>query len=116
MGASYPWYLLADSREGQIKESEITHNAPSSKPVHGILRHGFVYRRSAYITSGVVANNAEIDVIWGKWQAKLEPLRQSLNNALKKSWHEWEIPREAEAKESRHNKLSDSWCELLRWW
>ena len=34
-------------------------------------------------------------MIWEKWQAKLEPLRATLNAALGKSWEEWEIPREA---------------------
>ena len=29
MGARYPWYLLADSREGQRKEAEIARRAPS---------------------------------------------------------------------------------------
>jgi hypothetical protein len=96
MGARYPFYLLADSREGQIKEAETTRTAPSSQPVHGNIRHGFVYRRSTYITSSVIANNAEIDVIWDKWRAVLEPLREKLNAALKKQWQEWEIPREAD--------------------
>jgi adenine-specific DNA-methyltransferase len=45
MGARYPYYLLADSRDGQIKEAEITHTAPNTKPVHGNIRHGFVYER-----------------------------------------------------------------------
>ncbi len=40
------------------------------------------------------ANNAEIDVIWDEWQAKLEPLREQLNEALGTNWQEWEIPRE----------------------
>ena len=31
MGARYPFYLLADSREGQLKEAEITRSAPSSQ-------------------------------------------------------------------------------------
>jgi adenine-specific DNA-methyltransferase len=31
MGARYPFYLLADSREGQIKEAEVTRTAPSSR-------------------------------------------------------------------------------------
>jgi hypothetical protein len=35
MGARYPFYLLADSREGQIKEAEVTRTAPSSQPVQG---------------------------------------------------------------------------------
>ncbi len=98
MGARYPFYLLADSREGQIKEAEVTRTAPSSQPVQGNIRHGFVYERVPHITLKSIANNAEIDVIWEKWQATLEPLREKLNAALKQSWQEWEIPREADAK------------------
>ena len=35
-----------------------------------------------HITLKSIANNAEIDVIWDKWQAELEPLREKLNAAL----------------------------------
>lgn len=97
MGARYPFYLLADSREGQLKEAEVTRTTPSSQPVRGNIRHGFVYERVPHIMLSSVAKNAEIDVIWDQWQAKLEPLREKLNAALKKSWQEWEIPREVEA-------------------
>ncbi len=96
MGARYPFYLLADSREGQIKEAEITRTAPSSQPVRDNIRHGFVYERVPHIMLSSIANNAEIDVIWDKSQAVLEPLREKLNAALKKQWQEWEIPREAD--------------------
>jgi adenine-specific DNA-methyltransferase len=96
MGARYPFYLLADSREGQLKEAEVTRTAPSSQPVQGNIRHGFVYERVSHIMLGSIANNAEIDVIWDQWQATLEPLREKLNAALKKTWQEWEIPRDAE--------------------
>ena len=48
-----------------------------------------------HITLKSIANNAEIDVIWEKWQTTLEPLRASLNAALGKAWEEWEVPREA---------------------
>ena len=96
MGTRYPFYLLADSHEGQVKEAEITRTAPSSQPVRGNIRHGFVYERVPHITLKSIANNAEIDVIWEKWQVVLEPLRESLNAAFKKQWQEWEIPREAE--------------------
>jgi adenine-specific DNA-methyltransferase len=96
MGARYPFYVLADSREGQIKEGEVTHSAPSMKPVRSDIRHGFVYERVPHITLKSIANDAEIDVIWDKWQAKLEPMRAELNNLLKKHWAEWEIPRESE--------------------
>ena len=94
MGARYPFYLLADSREGQIKEAEVTRTAPSTQPVQGNIRHGFVYERVPHITLKSIANNAEIDVIWDKWQATLEPLREQLNAALNQNWQEWEVPRE----------------------
>ena len=96
MSARYPFYLLSDSRDGQIKEAEITRTAPSTQPTYGNIRHGFVYERVTHITLKSIANNAEIDVIWENWQNTLEPLREQLNAALKKSWQEWEIPREPE--------------------
>jgi len=96
MGARYPFYLLADSRDGQLKEGEVTRTAPSSQPVGGNIRHGFVYERVPHIKLKSIANNTEIDVIWDKWQAELEPLREKLNAALKQQWPEWEIPREAD--------------------
>ncbi len=76
MGARYAFYMLADSREGQLKEAEVTRTAPSSQAVRGNIRQGFVYERVPHITLGSIANNAEIDVIWGRWQALLEPLRE----------------------------------------
>ncbi len=96
MGARYPYYLLADSREGQLKEAEISRTAPSSQPTYGRVRQGFVYERVPHITLKSIANNAEIDVIWEKWQGRLEPLREKLNTTLKQQWQEWEIPRDAD--------------------
>ena len=49
-----------------------------------------------HITLKSIANNAEIDVIWEKWQAVQEPLRETLNAALKKQWQEWDVQREAD--------------------
>ena len=95
MGARYPWYLLADSPEGQRKEAEITQRAPSEAPTGGDIRQGFVYERVPHITLKSIANNAEIDVIWETWQESLVPLRARLNAALGTAWEEWEIPREA---------------------
>jgi len=94
MGARYPYYLLADSPEGQQKEAEVTRSVPSEAPTRGDIRQGFVYERVPHITLKSIANNAEIDVIWEKSQETLEPLREQLNSALGKSWEEWEIPRE----------------------
>jgi adenine-specific DNA-methyltransferase len=111
MGARFPYYLLDDSREGQLKEAEVTGTAPSSHPVHGSIRQGFVYERVPHITLKSIANNAEIDVIWDKWQAKMEPLRVALSEALKERLQEWEIPREADAKwpDTAKNLHADWW-------
>jgi adenine-specific DNA-methyltransferase len=98
MGARYPYYLLADSREGQLKEAEVTRTTPSTQSVYGNIRLGFVYERVPHITLKSIANNAEIDVIWENWQTQLEPLRERLNRDLKQNWQEWEIPREANPK------------------
>ena len=48
-----------------------------------------------HITLKSIANNAEIDVIWERFQPKLETLRETLNELLSEAWEEWEIPREA---------------------
>ncbi len=115
MGARYPFYLLADSREGQMKEAEVTRTAPSGRATHGNIRHGFVYERVPHITLKSIANNAEIDVIWDKWQQTLEPLREQLNAALKKTWQEWEVPREAS--DTNSAKWSDAAKKLhADWW
>ena len=112
MGARYPYYLLADSRDGQMKEAGVTRSAPSSQPVRGDIRHGFVYERVPHIMLSSISNNVEIDVIWDQWQTKLEPLREKLNAALKKTWQEWEIPRDVEAKSSdAAKKLHADWWQ-----
>ena len=96
MGARYPWYLLADSPEGQRKEGEITRRAPSEAPTGGDIRQGFVYERVPHITLKSIANNAEIDVIWEKWEERLAPLRGqlSVDSGQSKTLEEWEVPRE----------------------
>ena len=92
MGARYPYYLLADSREGQLKEAEVTRSPPSSAPVRGDIRLGFVNERVPHITLKSIANNLELDVIWEKRYAAIESLRQQLNSALRKNLEEWQIP------------------------
>jgi adenine-specific DNA-methyltransferase len=75
------------------------------------IRHGFVYERVPHITLKSIAHNSEIDVIWEQAQAVLEPLREKLNNALKKQWENWEVPLE----------VDKTWPEQARrlhtdWW
>lgn len=98
MGARYPYYLLADSKDGQQKEAELSQTEPSFAPTYGDIRQGFVYERVPHITLKSIANNTEIDVIWEKHHKTLEPLREKLNRTLNKQWEEWEIPREADEK------------------
>lgn len=114
MGAKYPFYLLADSKEGQEKEAELTRRTPSTQPTYGNLRHGFVCDRVPHITLKSIANNAEIDIIWENYEEQLAPLRAKLTNQLPESWlddfratqsydievppeiQEWEVPRHPE--------------------
>ncbi len=120
MGARYPYYLLADSREGQLKESEISRKEPSTAPTRGDIRQGFVYERVPHVTLKSIANNAEIDVIWEKWQEKLEPVRVQLNALLGKKWEEWEVPRDFSAviPEKGGNQKTIKEAESLhaQWW
>ena len=112
MGARYPYYLLADTPEGQRKTAEITRSTLSTQTTHGNLRHGFVYQRVPHITLKSIANNSEIDVIWERYQEKLEPLREKINEALGVDWQEWEMPREltteAQSTQSLSKELRDS--------
>ncbi len=113
MGARYPFYILADSRDGQLKEAEINRIAPSEKPTFTSIRQGFVYDRVPHVTLKSIANNTEIDVIWEKYQVQLEPLLKQLNDELDHEWKEWEIPRETDAKwPDKSKKLHAKWWEL----
>ena len=112
MGARYPYYLLADSRDGQIKEAALTRKASSEARTYRDIRQGFVYERVPHVTLKSIANNAEIDVIWENFQETLEPLRQELNAALSTSYEEWEIPRDAdEAWPEEDRKTHADWWE-----
>ena len=112
MGARYSYYLLSDSLDGQLKEAEVEQKTPSGSPTYNDIRQGFVYERVPHITLKSIANNAEIDVIWEKFQRALEPLREKLNAALNETWQEWEIPRAADAKWSdAARKLHADWWQ-----
>ena len=113
MGARYLFYLLKDSRDGQIKEAEIGRIIPSTEPTYGNIRQGFVYERVPHVTLKSIANNAEIDVIYDAYQEKMEPVRAQLNKAVKKTWEEWQIPHEAEEGWSSEAKdLHAQWWQL----
>jgi adenine-specific DNA-methyltransferase len=113
MGARYPYYLLADSRAGQLKEAEITRNSPPEDLTHGNVRQGFVLERVSHVTLKSIANNSGIDVIWERFHETLEELREQLNAILKQRWEEWKIPREADDKwPDKAKKLHAEWWDL----
>jgi len=113
MGARYSYYLLKDSREGQLKEAELSRTLPPNDPTYGNIRQGFVYERVPHIMLKDIANNAEIDVIHDTFQEKMEPVRAQLNKMVMKTWEEWEIPREAETGWSAEAKsLHEQWWQL----
>lgn len=94
MAARYPWYLLADSKEGRAKETELTRRPPPELPVRGDIRQGFVYERVPHITLKSIANNPQIDEIWERWQSTLHSTLEALNYATGEQWQEWQVPRE----------------------
>ena len=111
MAAKYPYYFLADSREGRTKEQDVSGKIQPNTPTRNDVRHGFIYERAPHVTLKSIANNAEIDVLWEEAQTTLEPLRARLNAQLGETWEEWQIPREAGAE----------WPEAARqvhaaWW
>lgn len=111
MAARYPWYLLADSREGRAKETALTQRPQPDTPIRNDIRQGFVYERVPHITLKSIASNPLIDDIWEKWQAVLEPRRAELNQLVGKDWQEWEVPPEPDR----------SWSDNVRgvhkaWW
>jgi adenine-specific DNA-methyltransferase len=111
MAARYPSCLLQDSAEGARKEGQITGRPARNGPFGHSIRQGFVYQRASHITSGAIARNSEIDVIWDKWQPVLGPLLGRLNEALDWASEEWEVPRKPE----------DDWLVKARelhaqWW
>jgi adenine-specific DNA-methyltransferase len=60
MGARFPYYLLADTKEGRAKESEPSPSPLPPGETHGDIRHGFVYERVQHVTLKSIANNPDI--------------------------------------------------------
>lgn len=60
MSARYPWFLLADSPEGQRKEAEITGKVAPTYKTEADVKKGFVYKRVPHVTLKSIANNPDI--------------------------------------------------------
>ena len=94
MAAKFPYYLLADSPDGLKKESELAGKLPPDIKTGGDIKRGFVTKRVPHVTLKAIANNEEIDSIHAEFAPKSEQALAALNKAAKKSWQEWEVPRE----------------------
>ena len=99
MGARYPYYLLVDSPQGQLKAAEQSRKVPSETSTYGDIRQGFVYELVPHITLKSIVNNVEVDVIFERMQPHVEASLASLNQALggpaANDFLEWEVPRDA---------------------
>ena len=122
MEGKYPYYLLADSPAGVMKEATLTNdlNHAVNAETSGDIKKGFVYKRVPHTTLKSIANNPEIDDIHAKWQAQLEPLRAEINKLTGKNWEEWEIPRpestlpKAADESTKCQETIEKWWELRR--
>jgi adenine-specific DNA-methyltransferase len=102
MTAKYPYYLLADSPEGQKKEAELLGLSGlirpdgTRPPTAGDVRKGFVYPRVPHVTLKSIANNEEIDAIQARYETQLVPLLETISKHTGRRLAEWEIPRQVD--------------------
>ena len=118
MEAKYPYYLLADSPEGVMKEAELANdpNRAGNAKTSGDIKKGFVYERVPHITLKSIANNPEIDDIHAKWQEHFKPLRAEINSLAGENWEEWEIPHLESANHSLANESAKYQAAIENWW
>ena len=110
MGARYPYYMLKDTREGQLKEAAETGKAPSTAETFGRIRQGFVYERLPHIKLSTIANNTQIDDIWDEFKGEMDAVRVKLGK-----FEEWEVPRpESDEAKKLDKKTLEKWWELRK--
>lgn len=93
MGAKYPFYYLADSHDGNIKEAEISSKPPSNRTLTNNIKYGFVYERHPHVMSSVIANNNEIDAIVEKYKVSIEKCLNDFEAIVGKRFFEWDFPK-----------------------
>jgi adenine-specific DNA-methyltransferase len=60
MGASFPYYLIADSPNGRAKEQQLLGRPMPAVETKGDIKKGFVYERVQHITLKSIANNPDV--------------------------------------------------------
>ena len=104
MAAKFPFYLLSDSPEGLKKESELAGKLPPDTKTDGDIKRGFVYKRVPHVTLKAIANNEEIDSIHAEFSPQIEKALGAVNESVKETWQEWEVPCAAEDLWSENNQ------------
>ena len=102
MAARFPYYLLSDSPEGRQKEIELSGQLPdhqgAAPSYQSDIRKGFVYKHAPHIMLRDIAKNEEIEGIYEKYQAQIEPVLKDLQGFENlEGLAEWKLPRESEA-------------------
>lgn len=113
MAARFRYYLLADSQGDQVNAmsaSGVASGEHKSRYDYDI-RQGFVYRKVSYVTLQSIVNNAEIDLIWERFESLLDPSLQDLNKLLNLEWNEWDVPKDADGNWPDEAKQIHS-----KWW
>ena len=96
MGSRFPYYLLADSPEGQEKEAELSNIPPSNNKTYRNINHGFVYERVPHVTLRSIANDVSVDSIFEKSSGMIKPLIATLNKILNTNFDEINFPTQSE--------------------
>ncbi len=99
LSARFPFYLMADSVEGQAREAEVTGKVAPSHKTENDIRKGFVYKRVPHIKLGSIANNPEVSPIYKRFEPLLDHCLNLLNHHSNNSWNRDNVPRSEEAEQ-----------------
>jgi adenine-specific DNA-methyltransferase len=81
MAARYPYYLLADSAEGVVKQAEL--GAPvTANGLAGDVKKGFVYRRVPHVQLKSIAQNTDIHEGMNQEEVEVAIARHAENEPL----------------------------------
>ncbi|MGI5820282.1 MAG: site-specific DNA-methyltransferase, partial [Armatimonadota bacterium] len=116
MSSTFPYYILADSPAGSRRRAQMAGRPVSDANGSSTsfdIKQGFVYHRAPHTMLSDIVHNDEIDEIYERWQAKMEPVREQINDLLGESFEEWKLPREPEEDwPEEAAELLETWWEM----
>lgn len=113
MSATFPYYILKDSRSGQLCEAK-NYNEPLKVSNTGNnIRHGFVYERVPKISvKNSITDNGEIDIIYDSYASERKAVLDKINSISDVQYQEWEVPRPSEDFSPALNSLIEEWWQI----